>query len=174
MDRAWAGACAGLAIIALASTPQGVLAETAHAAPKLMTFGDLRARPLPKPSARIAYGELPEQFVELWLPQGTGPFPVVVMVHGGCWLSNAATLEIMNFAAEDLRRRSRRAKRRRRAIQAAARRCRRGRPFGRRASGVLAGGAAQDRPDQRAIRRRAPAHAGRDQPGRSAGFAPGS
>ncbi len=105
MDRAWAGACAGLAIIALASTPQGVLAETAHAAPKLMTFGDLRARPLPKPSARIAYGELPEQFVELWLPQGTGPFPVVVMVHGGCWLSNAATLEIMNFAAEDLRRR---------------------------------------------------------------------
>jgi acetyl esterase/lipase len=34
----------------------------------------------------IAYGDGPLQFGELHLPSGPGPFPVVAMVHGGCWL----------------------------------------------------------------------------------------
>ena len=37
------------------------------------------------PDARIAYGSAPSQFVELFKPAGAGPFPVVVLVHGGCW-----------------------------------------------------------------------------------------
>ena len=36
---------------------------------------------------KIAYGPGPMQFADLWLPAGKGPFPVVLMVHGGCWLS---------------------------------------------------------------------------------------
>jgi acetyl esterase/lipase len=44
---------------------------------------------LPKPAAdhRISYGEDEFQFAELRLPEGEGPFPVVVFIHGGCWLS---------------------------------------------------------------------------------------
>ncbi|MFD3456608.1 alpha/beta hydrolase family protein [Streptomyces sp. NPDC058691] len=33
----------------------------------------------------IAYGPEPSQVGELYLPEGDGPFPVVVMVHGGWW-----------------------------------------------------------------------------------------
>ncbi|MHB8530568.1 MAG: alpha/beta hydrolase family protein, partial [Caulobacteraceae bacterium] len=36
---------------------------------------------------------------------GPGPHPVVLMVHGGCWQSKIARASIMNWAAEDLRRR---------------------------------------------------------------------
>jgi acetyl esterase/lipase len=37
------------------------------------------------PDQHIAYGAAPSQFVELFLPQGSGPHPVVVLFHGGCW-----------------------------------------------------------------------------------------
>src|SRR3954453_16958789 len=38
-----------------------------------------------KPSAVIPYGSQPSQRVELYLPEGRGPFPVVVFIHGGCY-----------------------------------------------------------------------------------------
>ena len=41
--------------------------------------------PLPAAGERIAYGDGPQQFGELRLPKGDGPFPVVVLIHGGCW-----------------------------------------------------------------------------------------
>jgi acetyl esterase/lipase len=34
---------------------------------------------------RYSYGERRDQFGELVLPGGTGPFPVVVLIHGGFW-----------------------------------------------------------------------------------------
>lgn len=52
---------------------------------------------------RIAYGGDPLQHVDLWRPEGKGPFPVVLMIHGGCWRTNVATAAIMNRAAADLR-----------------------------------------------------------------------
>lgn len=79
-------------------------AAPAQAAP-LMGWPDLMGRPLPAPTKQIAYGALPLQVGDLWLPDGNGPFPVVLMVHGGCWRSGVAKLTIMNYAAEDLRRR---------------------------------------------------------------------
>jgi acetyl esterase/lipase len=36
-------------------------------------------------SRKIAYGTEPSQYGVLHLPSGDGPFPVVVMVHGGWW-----------------------------------------------------------------------------------------
>lgn len=71
----------------------------------LMDWPDLLGRPLPAPTHAFAYGPLPDQVADLWLPAGKGPFPVVLMVHGGCWQSGVAKLSIMNYAAEDLRRR---------------------------------------------------------------------
>lgn len=55
------------------------------------------------PARRIAYGGDPLQFGELRLPRGSGPHPVVVVIHGGCWLSEY-DLEYMTPAAEALTR----------------------------------------------------------------------
>jgi acetyl esterase/lipase len=94
--RALAAALAGLAV---------VMSTGAQAQPKLMDWPDLMGRPLPKATARIAYGSDPLQVAEVWRPDGKGPFPTVLMIHGGCWLSGLANLHIMDYAAEDLRKR---------------------------------------------------------------------
>jgi acetyl esterase/lipase len=51
-----------------------------------MTTRDYMAR-APSAGMRIAYGEAPEQFGDLRLPSGAGPFGVAVVVHGGWWRS---------------------------------------------------------------------------------------
>lgn len=68
-----------------------------------MTWPDLTSRPRPSPQATIAYGADLYQKVDIWLPAGNGPFPVVLMVHGGCWTTSIADRSLMNWAAEDLR-----------------------------------------------------------------------
>ena len=71
----------------------------------LMAWPDLLERPRPAPSATIRYGEAPLQVVDLWLPEGAGPHPVALMVHGGCWQSDIADRTIMSWIADDLARR---------------------------------------------------------------------
>lgn len=39
----------------------------------------------PSNPQRYTYGQHPSQYVELTLPPGDGPWPVVVIVHGGFW-----------------------------------------------------------------------------------------
>ena len=50
-----------------------------------MTLTDYLALTGPAPTATIAYGGAPSQYAELFRPAGDGPFPVAVLVHGGCW-----------------------------------------------------------------------------------------
>jgi acetyl esterase/lipase len=50
-----------------------------------MTLEDYMALSGPAPTAKFAYGSAPSQYAELFRPAGAGPFPVVVLVHGGCW-----------------------------------------------------------------------------------------
>jgi acetyl esterase/lipase len=69
----------------------------------LVSYKDLLARPHGAPDAKIAYGAGSEQFVELWLPKSAGPHPVILLVHGGCWLAELPGLELMNPMAEALR-----------------------------------------------------------------------
>jgi acetyl esterase/lipase len=38
-----------------------------------------------RPSRRLRYGANRDQHAELFLPPGAGPFPVVVVLHGGWW-----------------------------------------------------------------------------------------
>jgi acetyl esterase/lipase len=73
------------------------------AATKPMTWPDLLSRPQPKADATIAYGADPLQHVDLWLPKTGGTHPVVLMVHGGCWQTEVAKADIMNWIADDLR-----------------------------------------------------------------------
>jgi len=47
---------------------------------------------------RDIYGEAPEQFGELRLPAGTGPHPVVVLIHGGCWRSEYGVAHVAPLA----------------------------------------------------------------------------
>ncbi len=69
-----------------------------------LAWPDLTGRPRPEPQAAIAYGDDPWQRVDLWLPDGNGCAPTVLMVHGGCWTTAIADRTLMNWIAEDLRR----------------------------------------------------------------------
>ena len=59
------------------------MSTTLHAAP--MTLADYLALSGPAPDATLHYGAAPSQYAELFVPAGKGPFPVAVLVHGGCW-----------------------------------------------------------------------------------------
>jgi acetyl esterase/lipase len=48
---------------------------------------NILSRPEPPPDHRISYGKDPLQFGELRLPKSPGPHPVVVVIHGGCWMA---------------------------------------------------------------------------------------
>ena len=71
-----------LAALAAACVCAGAIAA---APPKPMTLADYMALKGPVPNATFAYGSAPSQYAELYVPGGPGPFPVAVLVHGGCW-----------------------------------------------------------------------------------------
>lgn len=68
-----------------------------------MSYSDLLSRTPPAASKRLAYGDDPNQFGELWLPDGPGPYPVIVMIHGGCWQDSLPGVVLMDYLAEDMR-----------------------------------------------------------------------
>lgn len=77
-----------------------VAGGAASAAP--MTLQDYLALKGPKPDQTIAYGGAPSQFVELFKPAGAGPFPVAILIHGGCWTVHFGGIEQMRNMAGDL------------------------------------------------------------------------
>lgn len=52
---------------------------------------------------RIHYGKDPLQFADLRLPKGKGPYPVAIIIHGGCWMSKFADLQNTAVLADALR-----------------------------------------------------------------------
>lgn len=83
--------------------PSGARPADTPPPPGLVSYRDLLARPAQKPDHRIAYGPHPEQFADLWLPAGPSPHPVIVLIHGGCWLASLPSVELMAPMAEALR-----------------------------------------------------------------------
>ncbi|MFC2164088.1 alpha/beta hydrolase family protein [Acidobacteriota bacterium] len=55
--------------------------------PQHMTVKDLLAIPQTPADHVIPYGKDPLQFGQLRLPEGGGLHPVIIVVHGGCWLA---------------------------------------------------------------------------------------
>lgn len=64
---------------------------------------ELLSRPAPKPDKIIPYGTNERHFGELWLPSGQTPHPVVVLVHGGCWMSKYPDAKLLHHMAGALR-----------------------------------------------------------------------
>ena len=62
-------------------------------------WAEIAALPLPPADHRIEYGGDPSQFGELRLPEGPGPHPVAVIVHGGCWRSEFDVRHITHVSA---------------------------------------------------------------------------
>ncbi|MDB5849293.1 MAG: hypothetical protein JWP29_3045, partial [Rhodoferax sp.] len=65
----------------------------------MLSWEQLDAMPLPPAVARMPYGPAPQQFGELRLPAGTGPHPVIVLVHGGCWRNRYDLVYVTRLAA---------------------------------------------------------------------------
>ena len=57
------------------------------AVPPEVGFDAVQALPHGQPDAVLRYGDAAPQFAELWLPESGKPAPVVVFIHGGCWLN---------------------------------------------------------------------------------------
>lgn len=53
----------------------------------LMTVADMNKLASRAPDQEYTYGPDSFQYGALRLPKGNGPFPVVVLLHGGCWLA---------------------------------------------------------------------------------------
>lgn len=54
-----------------------------------ISWRDFAAHPQPAGAEHIRWGTGPREFGLLRTPLGAGPHPVVVLVHGGCWSSEA-------------------------------------------------------------------------------------
>jgi acetyl esterase/lipase len=64
---------------------------------------DVDALPSKPADTKIPYGPGDMQFGELRLPKGNGPFPLAMVIHGGCWVSKFATLQNTAALADALR-----------------------------------------------------------------------
>ncbi len=68
---------------------------------KLMTVEDVAKIKFAKPTTSISYGENEYQYGDLRIPDTKGPHPVIVIIHGGCWLSQF-DLHLMDAMATEL------------------------------------------------------------------------
>ena len=65
---------------------------------------DIDALPSKPADTKIPYGAAGDmQFGELRLPKGKGPFPVAIVIHGGCWVSKFATVQNTAALSDALR-----------------------------------------------------------------------
>jgi acetyl esterase/lipase len=79
----WIGAVvgAGLVVVGYLAWPYGRMAYNMYfyGPPALKRFQ------VSPPIETVRYGNEPKQSADLRIPAGQGPFPIAVLVHGGCW-----------------------------------------------------------------------------------------
>ena len=65
----------------------GLISTSAAASPWNRSFSEVQSLPSREPDRVLLYGEMPGQDVEVWLTaSATEPAPLLVLIHGGCWL----------------------------------------------------------------------------------------
>jgi acetyl esterase/lipase len=79
----------------LAST--GAVAEPAPMPVEFSAVLELRAS---APAQRLTYGPSPSQHATLWLPEDAEAAAVVVLLHGGCWLSDYSAPHVFPLAEQ--------------------------------------------------------------------------
>ena len=68
----------------------------------LVNWRDLLDAETTRSYERVQVGADSLQFADLWLPDGTGPHPVVILIHGGCWQSIYPGVALINPMADAL------------------------------------------------------------------------
>jgi acetyl esterase/lipase len=63
----------------------------------------LATAPSPPGGIRLSYGADPLQFGELRLPSTKGPYPLAIVVHGGCWVAKLGDLDVRAVAMDNMR-----------------------------------------------------------------------
>lgn len=69
----------------------------------VMGPAEFQSLPSQPANRRIAYGKDPSQFADLRIPSTSGPHPVAILIHGGCWKADYATLRDMAPMADALK-----------------------------------------------------------------------
>ncbi len=82
------------------------MVSSASEAPWLFSARDVGALHRAKPLARLSYDTHPQAFGYLRIPEGKGPYPVAMVIHGGCWLAalhiDAQNTEPLSDALTDM------------------------------------------------------------------------
>jgi acetyl esterase/lipase len=88
-------------LIALAARAEAQQALPPQQLPQLMEPRSIMSLPQARPAKTMSYGPHKSQVVELFLPakRGEALLPVVVMIHGGCFLKDLPGRELMRAAA---------------------------------------------------------------------------
>ena len=60
----------------------------------------------PEPTLQVRYGAEPPQGIDIFLPAGSGPHPVAILIHGGCWSTVASGREQLRHLGAHLAERS--------------------------------------------------------------------
>lgn len=105
-NRAEAPSSAGTAsrraaVLTAALLAAGVAADAA-VEPAPMSLAAFAALDQPRPTSEVRYGPAPVQAADVFLPAGAGPFPVAILIHGGCWrdLPGAGREQLRAIAAD--------------------------------------------------------------------------
>ena len=85
--------------VGLAASATTAASESRAAPTDLATFAAL---PHPEPTHTLSYGPAQAQGIDVFLPAGTGPFPVAILIHGGCWsdLPGAGREQLRHLGAD--------------------------------------------------------------------------
>jgi acetyl esterase/lipase len=89
--------------LTLRAAALALLAAAPASAQRMLRPADIDALPSKPADARIAYGPDSMQFGDLRLPPGDGPFPVAIVIHGGCWVERYASVRNSSAIADALR-----------------------------------------------------------------------
>jgi acetyl esterase/lipase len=91
----------GAVVLLLLAPVQRAPAQSAPA--RLLRPTDVDTLPVRSAGVRLRYGADSLQFGDLRVPDGPGPFPVAIVIHGGCWYSPYANIRNAAPLADALR-----------------------------------------------------------------------